>query len=414
MIDIRTLLGAVALVQLACAGGLWVIGRQVHELSGLRWFQWAYTCTALGLGLGYFYIAEWGPALFAVRCVVMAAAVLMTQGVAEYVAASANLLPWGSAFLLLFVAVDGLPAVSAHPHLATSLFCTFFAVQLFTSILVLLSHQDAAERFTTRAAAWMMGGMVLVCLLRAVAGPIRSLPPDPLANDPMRFAGLTVFMVFSAAMAFGFIGMVTMRLQRQLEVEARTDALTGVLNRRALEQVAPGALAACRARGTSLAVLAVDLDRFKWINDAHGHAGGDAVLCAVARALGQSLRDTDLLARVGGEEFVVVLPKRGARLAFEIAERLRTRLEGLQVNYAGQVIPVTASFGVAALSGTEDNWGQVSRRADRWLYLAKQSGRNCTRGEGDPLAAAAEAIPALAAMRAPAWPLAPNLASQTH
>lgn len=413
MLDIRTMLGADALLQLCCAGGLWAIGRQVAGLSGLRWFQWAYVCTALGLGCACAYGPESGHALFGARCLVMASAVLMTQGVAEYVASSANLLPWGGAFLLLFAVLDSSADTSLPPNAAATVFCLFFAAQLLIGVLVLQAHKDAEERFTARAAAWMMGATALLCVVRAVVSPWRTVPTNPMANDPLRFAGLTVFMVFSAAMAFGFIGMATMRLQRQLETEARTDALTGLLNRRALEQAAPAVLAACRKRGTSLAVLALDLDRFKWINDTHGHDGGDAVLCAAAQVLSQGLRDSDLLARVGGEEFVVMLPTRGARAAFEVAERLRTRLEGLTIQYEGRPVMVTGSFGVAALGNADISWGELFRRADRWLYLAKQSGRNCTRGEGDTSNPAGEPAPMAGVPEARRLPVAPRLASRT-
>lgn len=406
--DIRTLLGVVVIVQACCALGLWAIGWHVRGLRGLRWFQWAYASTALGLGC-----ADWGAdnhiwTQVAGRCLVMLAAVLMSQGVAEFVSSQANLLAWGGAFWLLFCALEIPAALTGHSDAGVVLFCTFFAAQLYIAALILHARPTPDEKSIIRSAAVFIAGMASVCLLRAAVVPFRSLPADPFVPDPLRFGGLTVFMVFSAAMAFGFIGVVTVRLRGQMEMQANTDALTGVLNRRAIERLAPGEIAACRARGATLAVVAVDLDRFKAVNDVYGHAAGDAVLCATAQALVQGVRQTDQVARVGGEEFVLVLPTRGPQEAFEVAERLRLKLQGLEIRHGDAALTMTASFGVAALSGFSDNWSQLFRRADRWLYLAKQEGRNRTRGDGDFLPAA----PAVATTQP--WPAPPRLAPGTR
>ncbi|MGH3183808.1 MAG: GGDEF domain-containing protein, partial [Streptosporangiaceae bacterium] len=119
----------------------------------------------------------------------------------------------------------------------------------------------------------------------------------------------------------------------------------------------------------------------------HGHAAGDAVLAAAARQLQQGLRNTDLVARFGGEEFIAVLPERDAQRAAEIAERLRARMEELRVEFEGRELGVTASFGIAALAGG-DAWSELLRRADHALYEAKRAGRNCLRGEGMAVAPA--------------------------
>lgn len=397
--DIRTLLGTVVIVQLCCALGLGVIGRDVKGLGGLRWFESAYLCTALGLGWAFWMASVNVWAQFGARCLVMVAAVLMTQGVAEFVSARANMLPWGAAAWVTCCSLDLVCVLTHREALAPAVFCTFFSVQLILAALVLLSRQDPVERFAVRAAAVLMSGMAVVCLGRAVVSPFRDLPANPFAPDPVRFIGLTFFMLFSAGTAFALIGMVTVRLRQQLEHEARTDALTGMLNRRALEAAMTGVIAGCRARGRALAVIAVDLDHFKRINDAHGHGGGDAVLRAVATALAQGVRDTDLVARVGGEEFMLVLPTRGATETFRVAERLRQGLEAMAVPFGAATLGATASFGVATLDHPGEDWSQLFRRADRWLYAAKQDGRNRTRGEGDPHPAPAAAAPLAGAPR---------------
>ena len=122
-----------------------------------------------------------------------------------------------------------------------------------------------------------------------------------------------------------------------------------------------------------------DLDHFKNINDGWGHAMGDQVLVAVANALRASTRDADTVARWGGEEFLVVLPETREGEAIDLAERLRARVEGLQVADRHQCpVPVTLSMGIARLAPGETGAGWL-KRADEALYRAKAQGRNCCR-----------------------------------
>jgi diguanylate cyclase (GGDEF)-like protein/PAS domain S-box-containing protein len=156
---------------------------------------------------------------------------------------------------------------------------------------------------------------------------------------------------------------------------ALTDPLTGLHNRRGLEGRAealhfrPGG-----APVTQIWIMA-DIDHFKRVNDTYGHEAGDEVLKAVAEALRSTARGADLVARFGGEEFVLVLPDTSAELAVRIAERLRLVIETLSTDVGGQVIRVTASFGVAQRAAQESQL-EVLERADAALYCSKKEGRN--------------------------------------
>jgi len=162
--------------------------------------------------------------------------------------------------------------------------------------------------------------------------------------------------------------------------QALTDALTGLSNRRDLDAVLLREVARARRFDHPLGVLLCDIDHFKRVNDAHGHAGGDTVLQSFANLLSINLRShIDGLARYGGEEFALVLPECTLDATRAVAEKLRSAVEALEVRFEGRIIPVTASFGGAVIEsgrGTSMSADELLASADRSLYQAKESGRN--------------------------------------
>jgi diguanylate cyclase (GGDEF)-like protein len=165
--------------------------------------------------------------------------------------------------------------------------------------------------------------------------------------------------------------------RRQLERDAWTDALTGLHNRRWLDDRLVRMVARHARAATPLSLLVVDIDHFKGINDCHGHAAGDAVLAAVARTVMTSMRPTDLAARYGGEEIVVILPETQLAGAVVAADRLRRRIADTTVEApSGSHLPaVTVSIGVAELRPGETAEALFAR-ADAALYAAKRAGRD--------------------------------------
>lgn len=164
--------------------------------------------------------------------------------------------------------------------------------------------------------------------------------------------------------------MATNRAEARLRQQAHLDALTGIGNRRWLAATLPTRLR------TGDTVLCIDLDHFKQINDRHGHAAGDEVLVAVANQLRRDLRQGDILARLGGEEFALFLPELEAAEALIVAERLRDAIQALKVEYRGQPLPVTASIGIARADRAGEIWQDLHHAADLALYAAKRAGRN--------------------------------------
>jgi diguanylate cyclase (GGDEF)-like protein len=155
----------------------------------------------------------------------------------------------------------------------------------------------------------------------------------------------------------------------RLEALLREDALTGLSNRRAILTQLAGMVSAARRHGHPLSIAVLDLDHFKRINDSHGHKTGDQVLVTAARVLGAHLRAEDQLGRLGGEEFLVLLPDTDVSAAAHVAEKLRAELAGARTK-----VPVTVSIGLATWDGEAPE--DLLHRADEALYAAKAAGRD--------------------------------------
>lgn len=202
--------------------------------------------------------------------------------------------------------------------------------------------------------------------------------------------GLAVMHVLALAFLPGITARVVdgIRLQRAnarlaeqlrvhlqaVEEEAATDPLTGVLNRRALDRLLARETERCEVQGAMASVLALDLDHFKAINDSHGHAVGDAALQAFTERVRGQLRQSDHLARLGGEEFIVLLPGASLEKAIEIAERLRAAVAESPLLEVPRVA-VTVSIGAASWQAGETGPGLLAR-ADAASYAAKRAGRD--------------------------------------
>ncbi|MBF0094061.1 MAG: diguanylate cyclase [Alphaproteobacteria bacterium] len=169
-----------------------------------------------------------------------------------------------------------------------------------------------------------------------------------------------------------------LRLQtEELRTLATTDALTGLWNRRHFLEKTSEELSRVKRYGHPLSVMMVDIDFFKRVNDTHGHEAGDIILRDFAHALKRKLRRTDMVGRLGGEEFAVLLPETDSTQSLDVAESIRLEIAGLSSALPdGTTLSVTASFGVTAMDGDDETIADMLRRADEALYDAKQNGRN--------------------------------------
>lgn len=168
-------------------------------------------------------------------------------------------------------------------------------------------------------------------------------------------------------------------LENKLRKLAATDALTGAFNRRSFMEQTETAISTCERWKVPITIILLDIDHFKQVNDRYGHAAGDEVLIALVKHIQQSTRNMDVLGRLGGEEFALVLPNTDNQLGFEIADRLRREVEAMEITSGDNQIKITVSLGMATLpyehlsTPIED----MLARIDGYLYMAKGKGRNC-------------------------------------
>lgn len=220
---------------------------------------------------------------------------------------------------------------------------------------------------------------LLMCAgLLTINDILAALSPD---EQMASYAGAWLWLLFDGGVPLLMILSLRLTQQRDialatLERASVTDALTDLANRRGFAAASSAALDACRRRGEAAAVVLFDLDRFKSINDEHGHAAGDAVLRGTAAALRRHVRASDVAGRLGGEEFAVLCPGMTTAQAAAMAERVRAEIRSAVPHPAGDGAVVTTSAGVAAVDCREANVEAALIVADRALYAAKQSGRD--------------------------------------
>ncbi len=198
--------------------------------------------------------------------------------------------------------------------------------------------------------------------------------PEMLVDMMSRMIKANTQMRERLSLAEGALADQAKRIAHTLN-EARTDALTGLPNRRMFDEELARRHAEWFRYGTTYSLLTFDIDHFKKFNDTYGHQAGDDVLKHIARIVGHTLRETDLLARVGGEEFAVLLASTTGRDSHAAADRARAAVEAAEVEYEGQLLSVTISCGLAEPYEAESEV-DILKRCDEALYMSKHAGRN--------------------------------------
>lgn len=230
--------------------------------------------------------------------------------------------------------------------------------------------------------AWACLSLALILMVQYRLAPLEMALATGLFSFPSALVGCMVSLLMLGGL-FGLRRLLSelSGQRRHLEALAGTDFLTGLFNRRQLFERAGQEILRAQRSGEPLAVMMLDLDHFKQVNDRYGHALGDALLQAVSEALTVTLRRIDIAGRIGGEEFVVLLPNTAADAAAAAAERLRLAVAAAHVETDGRSVTVTTSIGVTVVECQQAQdvnayFRGLLHEADTALYLAKQQGRN--------------------------------------
>lgn len=275
-------------------------------------------------------------------------------------------------FNLVFVYGDDNFAIRSSVNVAMD-----GVIVLLTSIPLFLGVDKAK-----RASYWFSGAILLITglifMARALAVPFfgESIPG---IFSPSVFQNLILLSSFLgtviSSILFTFIAIDEYNFD--LFDLATRDPLTNLFNRRMFYALAEKEVSRFLRDGIPLSVIVFDLDHFKSVNDRHGHAGGDLVLQKVASSVASIVRSEDVFARLGGEEFCVLLPSVRQQNALVMAEKFRHRLENIALKIGEETVTITASFGVATMDSPGIDFDALLRQADHALYAGKRKGRNC-------------------------------------
>jgi diguanylate cyclase (GGDEF)-like protein len=373
------------LLQQTLVAAAWLGTAQALRVSGVAALHWAAASALVGVALGLYALVGVAPDVWTHglgNALVPLCFVLLRRGLQRFLRRRYTDLEHaavaGSAALA--VAAGWLPgAPETLPILAASA-----APAWCLARMAMESHGPATEEFgalPARVFAGVMWALALIFGARFVGGLfVPEIAARPMGVDtPMNTVLVMAFMVIGLAMQLMLGLMVVLRLAHRLAHLSRHDTLTGLPNRRVMQDAIAQARDRHARRGTPFAVLAVDVDLFKRVNDEHGHAAGDQALVHLARTLRESLRSDDCIARMGGEEFCVLLDDCDPTEAQGRAERLRATVAGTPLRLDnGTELTLTVSVGLVvwATASCVPEAAALLQRADEALYAAKHAGRD--------------------------------------
>jgi diguanylate cyclase (GGDEF)-like protein len=282
----------------------------------------------------------------------------------------------GPALLALaMILYTGLTLLHAPNAFAIGMAPMFVSSGLSMGFLLKLGQRHL--KVVSRVTAGILFAYMCVIIYRLVliSSDAYGIQPSDV-KDTRSLYSLLVMMLLGACLALTYLWFYVAEIYADLARTACLDPLTGVLNRRALETEAGREISRAMRHAAPLALVLVDLDYFKRINDRFGHRVGDEALRVLVGVLRHELREVDLIARIGGEEFVILLPDATTDMAVHVAERLRGAIESTAVSFEDATVQFTVSAGVAPMLASDVSWESMLRRADDAMYEAKRRGRN--------------------------------------
>ncbi len=339
------------------------------------WFAGSNAMRAMALALSLFGPASDPRTIAGASVLTVAALAMLHRSFAEQL--DRPKLLWRLQLVLLALTLAGATYLCiirpAYPAL-TLLMSIVLGTQAALTASALFSFSGEGVELAGRFAGVSMLVYALSYLLRAVVVLHFGSPHYAAALEDTTTVCLVGALVSGGATTFGFTFIAAGKQRIELLWRAQIDELTGLLNRWAFKRVAVRETFRSMRKQGRLSVLMMDLDGMKRVNDRLGHSGGDAVLQAVAASLQEALRDRDSVARMGGDEFCILLPDTELSEAVIVAERLRDQIAMLDVRYRGEIVKVKASFGASCSDHCGWNWQMLVDESDAALYEAKRSG----------------------------------------
>lgn len=371
---IRILIAGYLFTLLAAILGCIILARTRHAGRGIWWVigGLASALTGMLLWAGIGYLPNFATVVAANEAMLLAF-VLLHQAVASVLGSPRRLVALG-AFLFIAQFLLFLHYLYAAPDMQARVFVrtATVSIQVFATAILLFRHQDRGLQYAARTAGGMFAFFALLQSSQFAVNLFQIPSFDRLHPSPISaFYYIFNFMVGMGCW-FAIVWLAICEKRQGLQVMATTDGLTGLLNRVAFDEILKRELRPNRRR-KSLALLLVDIDHFKAINDQYGHPAGDEVIRRISNLLRDNVRSIDSVARYGGEEFAILLNGMGFDQAEVIAERLRMQIEQLAGQPQGAV--VTASVGIA-MRRDSDSAESLFKRSDEALYLSKRLGRN--------------------------------------
>jgi len=379
-LDLHTIFILFSILAFMFSGLLVLAGLHAGAIKGIK--QWALANLLLGIGLGathFFNVYtpghEWA---------FVFSATLITTGIGlQYIGIRAfKNLPYDRRILLLLggiAFVQNLWFVVLHPDVSARsianslLFAIVYTACARELLISAESPLKTAYWFTgisfTIFSALMWFRVIKISLVQPGADGL-------FINIPLNQVSFFITSMMQLCVTFGFVLMLNYRLVLDLQKIASRDVLTGAFNRRRLEEEAERLRGRCLRMGESLAIMMIDIDDFKLINDRYGHPAGDEVLRHLVTISLASIRAEDYFARYGGEEFCILLPNSTEKEALALAERLRRTCEATTAVFNGEHLDSTISVGVADSISAGLEIPSLVSAADQALYSAKQAGKN--------------------------------------
>lgn len=377
-IDPRTIMVVWAALNILFAGMLALVGMHAGKVRGMR--QWALGDLLIGLSLAITSQIVIPPPLFVVVLATLTLGCglgLLYNGIEAFKGGRCRY--WIPASLALIMLANntifGIWFFEPKIRIATN-FLLFALVHIVCARALFVQIAQPL-----RTAYWLAAGSVSVIALLALLRFITILFSPEASVRMFTATGVNPSVFFFASLAqmsmsFAFMLLINYTLANELKELAATDALTGILNRRTIEVETMRQLAQVRRSGDNVAIMMIDVDYFKQINDRYGHPAGDEVLRRLAHLMRSIVRGNDYVARYGGEEFCILLPVTSELQAAALAERLRRLYSELSIDWNGTPLQSTISIGVADSRQAGTDLEALIKAVDTALYQAKHQGRN--------------------------------------